>query len=393
MFPTLYHFLKDLFGIELPFLQVVNTFGLFVAFAIGAAYWSVSNEFSRRTKLGQFKTNKKEVISGEAFPMSDYLFNGLLLFLFGFKFIYLMKNSGSGFVPQEHVLTWEGEWLWGLIIAVAGTYWRYQTDKKQRLNPPQKKEITLGLADEMGNITAIALISGFLGAKVFHIIETPGNFSFQAIASQFFTSGGWTFYGGLICGLGGVLIYTHKRGYPIIHVLDSAGPPMMLAYGVGRFGCHFSGDGDWGVANPSPNSWLPDWAWAYKYPHNVLGKDYASAGMEKIPGCEGSYCYQLIDPVYPTPLYEALMALTLFAVLWFWVRNLKINPGQALGVYLLFAGTERFIIELIREHGDSLYKVGNLIFSQAQMISTVLIVLGIGLWFAGSKNLLSKEKK
>ncbi len=135
----------------------------------------------------------------------------------------------------------------------------------------------------MGNITAIALISGFLGAKVFHIIETPGNFSFQAIASQFFTSGGWTFYGGLICGLGGVLIYTHKRGYPIIHVLDSAGPPMMLAYGVGRFGCHFSGDGDWGVANPSPNSWLPDWAWAYKYPHNVLGKDYASAGMEKNP--------------------------------------------------------------------------------------------------------------
>ncbi len=139
MFPTLYHFLKDLFGIELPFLQVVNTFGLFVAFAIGAAYWSVSNEFSRRTKLGQFKTNKKEVISGEAFPMSDYLFNGLLLFLFGFKFIYLMKNSGSGFVPQEHLLTWEGEWLWGLIIAVAGTYWRYQTDKKQRLNPSSKE--------------------------------------------------------------------------------------------------------------------------------------------------------------------------------------------------------------------------------------------------------------
>ncbi len=75
------------------------------------------------------------------------------------------------------------------------------------------------------------------------------------------------------------------------------------------------------------------------------------------------------------------------------MRNLKINPGQALGVYLLFAGTERFVIELIREHGDSLYKVGNLIFSQAQMISTVLIVLGIGLWFAGSKNLFSKGKK
>ena len=73
------------------------------------------------------------------------------------------------------------------------------------------------------------------------------------------------------------------------------------------------------------------------------------------------------------------------------MRNVKLNPGQALGVYLFFAGTERFVIELIREHGDSLYKVGDLIFSQAQMISTVLIVLGVGLWFAGSRNLLSKR--
>jgi hypothetical protein len=27
---------------------------------------------------------------------------------------------------------------------------------------------------------------------------------------------------------------------------------MMLSYGLGRFGCHFSGDGDWGIANFKP---------------------------------------------------------------------------------------------------------------------------------------------
>ena len=54
-------------------------------------------------------------------------------------------------------------------------------------------------------------------------------------------------------------------------MLDIGGPGMMLAYSVGRIGCHMSGDGDWGIINinPKPFSWLPDWLWAYTYPNNV----------------------------------------------------------------------------------------------------------------------------
>ena len=110
--------------------------------------------------------------------------------------------------------------------------------------------------------------------------------------------------------------------------------------------------------------------------------------MELIPGCDGNYCYQLINPVYPTPLYEALMALGLFAILWFYVRKLTLKPGQVLSIYLVFAGVERFLIESIREHGDSLYTFGNLIFSQAQMISLALIVSGITIWFLAAKNII-----
>ena len=49
---------------------------------------------------------------------------------------------------------------------------------------------------------------------------------------------------------------------------------MMLAYGVGRLGCHFSGDGDWGDPNrfEKPLSILPDWLWAYRYPNNVINE-------------------------------------------------------------------------------------------------------------------------
>lgn len=82
------------------------------------------------------------------------------------------------------------------------------------------------------------------------------------------------------------------------------------------------------------------------------------------------------------------MALTLFAILWFYVRKLSLKPGQVLSIYLVFAGMERFLIESIREHGDSLYTLGNVIFSQAQMISLALIVTGITIWFLASKNII-----
>jgi len=33
------------------------------------------------------------------------------------------------------------------------------------------------------------------------------------------------------------------------HLIDSAAPALMIAYAIGRMGCHFSGDGDWGIFN------------------------------------------------------------------------------------------------------------------------------------------------
>jgi prolipoprotein diacylglyceryltransferase len=55
-------------------------------------------------------------------------------------------------------------------------------------------------------------------------------------------------------------------------------------------------------------------------------------GMEYIPGSVDEYAYQLIQPVYPTPLYEALMALGLFELICF---GQEINRGKRVG-YLRF---------------------------------------------------------
>jgi prolipoprotein diacylglyceryltransferase len=165
-------------------------------------------------------------------------------------------------------------------------------------------------------------------------------------------------------------------------MLDVGGPGMMLAYSVGRIGCHLSGDGDWGIANlnPKPFTWLPDWLWAYTYPNNV------AMDGNQIAGCVGKFCNELPLPVYPTPIYEVIMAFIIF--LFLWKIRTKINlPGMMFGIYLMFNGLERFFIELIRV--NTKYNVAGISFTQAEFISSVLFFCGVLLVYFAFKN---KEK-
>ena len=79
-----------------------------------------------------------------------------------------------------------------------------------------------------------------------------------------------------------------------------------------------------------PPGLLPDWLFAYSYPHNVID---ALAGA-RIPGCDSSdYCNHLPIPVFPTPVYETLMCLGLFFILWAIRKRLK-TPGNLFAIYL-----------------------------------------------------------
>ena len=58
---------------------------------------------------------------------------------------------------------------------------------------------------------------------------------------------GLTVYGGLIFGGLAILIFAYRRKIHIAHLFDALGLSFLLAQGIGRLGCHFSGDGDWGT--------------------------------------------------------------------------------------------------------------------------------------------------
>ena len=357
MYPTLYHAIKDIFGIEIPGLKIVMMFGFFVALAFLAANWVMTLELKRKEKNGEIKPFTRPVYAPN--KIWEYIQSALLGFLFGFKLLYMFLNLAKvQDNPQEFLLSMEGSWLFGILSALGFVAFKFYQLKKMPEIKPGATEVFHPYM-MMGNLTLIAAVAGFAGAKLFHHLEHYKEFFENPMVLFQDVFSGLTFFGGLIAGGAAVLWYAKKNNVHWRLMLDVGGPAMMLAYGIGRMGCHTSGDGDWGVENLSAKpdwlGWLPDWAWSYSYPNNVHG-------------------WVLDNPVWPTPLYEVVMALIIFGILWS-IRKKTSPAGVLFSIYLIFAGIERFLIEKIRVNEK--YHAFGLEFTQAEMISSFMILLGI----------------
>ena len=117
---------------------------------------------------------------------------------------------------------------------------------------------------------------------------------------------------------------------------------------------------------------LPDWMWAYDYPNNVI--DSGSSAHVTIDNCTWRYCTKLSPKVYPTSVYEFIMATGLGGFLWA-IRKKVTIPGMLFCIYLIFNGLERFWIEKIRVN-DEIPLLG-MNPSQAEIISFLLFFTGI----------------
>ena len=391
MYPTLYHLVYSLFGAAPSFLKIIPMLGLFIALGFIAANIFGARELKRREKLGWLKVSKKKVIVGKAPNPIDIIINGALGFIIGFKVIHIFSNSEVLDDFVGFLLSGEGNIIAGVIVGIGMAYWKYREVKKDQLDTPVEQEITVRPHEHLGNITLIGILGGIGGALIFAFLEQP-----VALWSKFMQSGnisdlngGLTVYGGVIMGVLGNIYYFWKNKLPISQYLDALGPTVLLAYGIGRIGCQLAGDGDWGIdnLNPKPDwmAFLPDWMWAFDYPNNINNE-----GIEMTNSIFSDYNYRLENPVYPTPIYEVIMSLGLFAVLWNMRKRIKI-PWILFSMYILFTGLERLLIETIRvnePYASGIFKG----YNQAQVISTSLILLGaigIGYFYKKSINKIS----
>lgn len=369
MYPTISDLLRDIFGINLAL--PIQSFGFFLAISFLLAAFTLQRELRRKEELGLVSVFSQKVIKGEPAAFIDLCSNFLIGFVLGYKMVYAFMNYSS-FVEdtQAILLSMQGNLPAGIVAGLLMAYSHYREKEKAKLPQPQTLTETIHPWQMVPSLTMVAAISGILGAKIFHNLENLHEFSEDPLDALISFSG-LTMYGGLIFGTVAVMRYGWKRGIKPLVLADATAPGLMLAYGTGRLGCQISGDGDWGIVNlASKPAWLniaPDWLWSYSYPHNVINEGVP------IPGCSGNHCYMLPQPVFPTPLYEAITCILLFFLLWS-LRHRLVHVGQVFFAYLFLNGLERIFIEQIRVNNR--FALLGLSVTQAEVIAVVLMLIG-----------------
>lgn len=371
MYPDLSYIFHDLIGTAQDnWLSIFKTFGMFLVLAILTAAFLLHREMKRKAEQGLFKPEKVKIKEDAPATTWDLISNAIFGFILGFKgfhaifnFEELQRNAA------DFLLSGEGNWPMGIAAALLFTGLKYWGSRPKEGQKPKVKTVNLYPHDRIGDITVIAAISGVVGAKVFALIEDLPTFFSDPIGT-FFSGSGLAIYGGLIGGFIGVAWYARSKKIPLVPLMDAVAPALIIAYGVGRLGCQFSGDGDWGVtALAQPDWWfLPDWLWSQTYPQNVINEGIP------IEGCDVKYCRELAQGVYPTPLYEAIGAFAIGGILWA-IRKRIVIPGVLFFIYVLLNGIERFWIEKIRINDK--YNVLGFEWTQAQIIAVCLALIGI----------------
>ncbi|MDN5284269.1 MAG: diacylglyceryl transferase [Mucilaginibacter sp.] len=367
MFPTIGHLFYYLFRINITF--PVQTLGLFVALSFLFSYMVFSSEFRRYEALGKIQAFNRTVMIGKRASLAEIGVNMLLGFLLGYKAFWAMFNYPV-FVanPQAYLLSLKGNLVTGAFTGAIFGFWVYTDKKKKELEQPRLVQEIVHPYMLMGLIVFSVGFFGFIGAKLFDTLEHWNNFLYNPMGTLFKVRG-FSYYGGLIFGALTYLYIGHQKGMKLVHLADIGSPGMMLAYGIGRIGCQLSGDGDWGIVNNfTKPGFLPQWMWAFKYPHNAI-----NAGIP-FPNCTGDYCNQLVRGVYPTPLYEATICLLFFVLMWIF-RNKIIIPGFMFFLFLVLNGSERFLIEQIRINPK--YNILGMMVTQAGFIGFLMVLGGL----------------
>ncbi len=375
MYPDLSYFFHALLGTTPDNgLSILKTFGVFLILAFLASAYVFNLELKRKEEQGFLKASVEKQKTGFPATWQEIVTNALFGFILGFKLPYVFQHFQE-FRPDPAgiILSGKGTWLWGILAAAGFGFYKYWDSKRKALDKPLLKEIKVMPHERIGDITILAAVSGIIGARLFSIIESEENIKafIRDPLEQLLSGSGLAIYGGLIVAFIAVYWYVQKKGMKPIYVMDAVAPALIVGYGVGRLGCQFSGDGDWGITNTAePPGWwfLPDWAWSYTYPHNVLNEGVP------IEGCVWDYCHELAQGVYPTPIYEAFFSLVIFLILWAMRRRFTI-PGMLFFLYVLLNGIERFFIEKIRTNPD--ITVFGMEATQAEYVSGLLILTGI----------------
>lgn len=208
------------------------------------------------------------------------------------------------------------------------------------------------------DMTVAAVIGGIVGAKLWYVAATGE-------LSSLLTRGGLVWYGGFLGGVAVVLLNGWRLGVPMRWTMELTAPALAAAYALGRIGCFLVGD-DYGIPTTLP--------WGVQFPQGLPPTTAGALARDFHIPLQPGVSPETVLAVHPTQLYETVAMLGVFMLLWRLRRHTK-GTGWLFGVYLVLAGTERFLVEFVRAKEDRLFGP----FTLAQFTALAIILVGAGL--------------
>ncbi len=190
-------------------------------------------------------------------------------------------------------------------------------------------------------ILLVAIPTGIIGSKVFHIMDHWAEFSADPMG-MIFSGTGLSIYGGLVFAFLFSYLVIRKSGEKPLDILDTVAPSIAVGYGFGRIGCHVAGDGCYGIATST--------IFGTAYPNGIV---------------------PISQTVYPTPLFESFFSLLVAGML----LNLRQKPlkrGTIFFLYLVLNGLPRFFVEFIRRNPEIFLGL-----TQAQLMAVFIAAAGL----------------
>jgi phosphatidylglycerol:prolipoprotein diacylglycerol transferase len=189
-------------------------------------------------------------------------------------------------------------------------------------------------------LTFSVMVGGLVGSRLDFMVENWSDVKHDLLGNLF-SGSGLVWYGGVVGGALGAVLWARRRNYLHWGLADLASVPLALGYAIGRIGCQLSGDGDYGI-----HSTLP---WAMAYPKGTVPTTVE---------------------VHPTPIYETL-AMGLVALV-LWQYRDRLTGGRLFALYLVLAGIERLLVEFIRRNDEVALGL-----TLPQLLSIGMIIFGV----------------
>ncbi len=221
--------------------------------------------------------------------------------------------------------------------------------------------------DDLIDVALWTVVLGVVGARLYYVLTKldtyiPEPFDLIKFIKNIFNlrEGGLAIYGGIICGILGIVIATRMKKMNTIKLMDMAGPGVMLAQSIGRWGNFFNGEAFGGIVSES-------------HPLYFLRMGLISRNSIS------DFSTRDMVYVHPTFLYESLWNIVGFIIINIFYKKKKFN-GQVACMYLSWYGFGRMFIESLRT--DSLYIPGTEI-RISQLVGALCFVVFGGLLIAG----------